>query len=307
MTVLEKGIPADLLAHYRSGALTVCKLARVLTTDGRLFGFADLDVGVDYDPSAVDPFNTGDDWGALTHVAENGGFSLSMLQAAADMSVDNADLTLLPGNDSVTVQELQAGLFDSADVRIYRVNYMDLSMGHECVAVGRLGTSRVSNNIGFVGFRSLADQLKQMKADLYTVTCPHRLGSPQCPKDFTWTTGTVTHVDTSNRIFSDASLTPADDAFVPGVMEWLTGNNAGRQMDVEQNTAGTFALMLRMGYAIQINDTFRVRPDCTKVWEDADKGCLFHWPDDRFRYFGGYPHARVGDPAMIPGALVNES
>lgn len=308
MTILKKYIPADLLAHYQGSALTVCLITRIRAKTGQLFGLTDLDVDLPYDPAAYDPGGTGDDWGLLTHAAENGGFSLSRLEAAADLTVDNAELSILPGSDSVTPQQLLAGLLDSADVRVYRVNYMDLSIGHECVAVGRLGSTKVSGNLGYLEFRSLTDLLKQPEADLYTITCPHVFGGPKCPKAFTWAEGTVTAVDPlqANRIFADSGLTPDDDAFVPGVVEWLTGDNAGWQMDIEQNTAGTFATELTMGYAIKIGDTFRVRPDCTKIWDDADKGCLFHWPDDRFRYFGGFPHARVGDPAMVPGAIVDE-
>lgn len=308
MTVMRKGIPEDLMAHYASGAVTTTDIMRLRTKTGELYGFTDLDEDVPYNPATVDPYNTGDDWGMLDHKATGGGYSMSRLEAAENLSVDNAEVTILPGMESITPQQLMAGFLDSADVRIYRVNYMDLSMGHECIAVGRLGNARVSQYHGFLEYLSLTNLLKQPEADLYTVTCRHVFGGPMCPKDFTWTSGTVTAVDPDDphRIFADSGLSPANDAFVPGVLEWLTGNNAGLQMDVEQNTAGTFALMLALGYAAQIGDTFRVRPDCTKLWGDAAKGCLFHWGEQRFEYFGGYPHARVGDRAMVPGAIINE-
>lgn len=309
MTILRKYIPAALQAHYDGSAVTVCELMRIRTKSGSVYGFTDLDVGLRYDPSAYDPGGTGDDWGSIEHAALNGGFSFSRLESAADLSVDNAEATILPGDDSITPQQLMAGFLDSADVRIYRVNYMDTSMGHECVKVGKLGNTRVSQNLGFLEFRSLTDLLKQPEAELQTIPCRHVFGGPNCPKAYTWTDGTVTGVDGDEprRIFGDTSLAPADNAFVPGVIEWLTGDNAGNQMDVEQNTAGTFALMLPMGYAVQIGDTFRVRPDCTKLWGDAAKGCVFHWADQRIRYFGGFPDIPVADggAAMIPGTQIN--
>lgn len=307
MTVLRKYIPASLQAHYDSEAVTVCHLMRIRTKTGHVYGFADLDIAVRYDPSVYDPGGTGDDWGDLEHAALNGGFSLSRLEAAANLSVDNAEMTILPGDDSVTPEQLTAGFLDSADVRIYRVNYMDLSMGHECMAVGKLGETRASENYGLLEFLSLTSQLKQPEAELQTIPCRHVFGGPNCPKAFTWVDGTVTAVDADepHRIFADSALTPDDDIYVPGVVEWVTGSNAGLQMDVEQNTAGTFALLLPMGYRVQIGDTFRVRQDCTKLYRDASKGCEFHWGADRYLYYGGFRHIPVADggAAMIPGAI----
>lgn len=309
MTVLKKFIPPQLSEHYKGSAVTVTHIMRIRTRSGHVYGFTDLDVGLRYDPSVYDPGNTGDDWGDIEHAALNGGFSLSRMEGAADLSVDNSEVSILPGDDSITPQQLMAGFLDSADVRIYRLNYMDTSMGHECIGVGRLGNQRVSENYGFLEFLSLTSQLKQPEANLQTIGCPHVFGGPKCPKAYTWVDGTVTGVDGDepSRIFADSALTPGNDEYVPGVVEWLTGPNAGIQMDVEQNTAGTFALMLPMGYAVGIGDTFRVRRDCSKVWGDAAKGCVFHWGDDRYRYFGGFPHIPVADggSAMIPGASIN--
>jgi len=306
VTVLKKYIPAQLQAHYDGEAVTVCHLMRIRTKTGHLYGFADLDIAVRYDPSVYDPGGTGDDWGALEHAALNGGFSLSRIEAAANLSVDNAEMTILPGDDSITPQQLTAGFLDSADVRIYRVNYMDLSMGHECIAVGKLGQTKVSENFGSLEFLSLTSQLKQPEAELQTIPCRHIFGGPGCPKAYTWVDGEVLAVDGDepHRIFG-SDLTPEDDEYVPGVVEWVTGNNAGIQMDVEQNTSGTFALLLPMGYRVQIGDTFRVRRDCNKIWKGADKGCTFHWGADDYLYFGGFPHIPVADggAAMIPGAI----
>lgn len=307
MTVLRKYIPSGLKAHYESEAVTVTLIMRMRTRTGHVYGFTDLDAGLRYDPSVYDPGNTGDDWGDIEHAALNGGFAMSRLDGAANLSVDNAEMTILPGDASITPQQLTAGFLDAADVRIYRVNYMDLSMGHECIAVGKLGQTEVSENYGTLEFLSLTSQLKQPEAELQTITCRHIFGGPGCPKAYTWVEGVVDAVDSEepHRIFADSTLTPANDLYVPGVVEWLTGDNAGLQMDVEQNTAGTFALMLPMGYRVQIGDTFRVRQDCTKLWGDAQKGCLYHWGDERFRYFGGFPDIPVADAGSgaIPGAI----
>lgn len=303
-----KYIPIQLLDHYQQEALTTCRITRVLCKDGTLLGFTDLDVDVPYDPAAFDPGGTGDDWGFLVHKASSGAV-LQQLNTAANLSVDNTNFQILPGTDSLSVEQALNGFFDLAQVRVYRLNYLDTGMGHECVAVGQLGQTTISQNIAIVEYRSLTDLLKQPESDLYSIVCAHKFGdAPFCPKPFDWTNGTVNAVDPADalRVFADSTLTPDDNFYVPGVVEWLTGDNAGRQMEVDQNTAGTFALALPMNYAIQLGDTFRVRQDCSKIWQDGDNGCLYHWADERFKYFGGFPDIPVADGgvAMIPGGQV---
>lgn len=306
--MLKKYIPSVLLDHYRQDAVTLCLLTRIRKKDGTLQGYTDLDIDVTYDPATYDPGGTGDDWGSLVHKASNGGAFLSQLQQAANLTVDNAEVSLLPGTESLSVEQALAGEYDNADVRFYRVNYADLSMGHECVDVGKLGNCRVSGQVAIVEYRSLTQQLKQPDSRLYLINCEHKFAGPRCGKTPTWVDGEVTAVDPVNalRIFgSDVSAT--DGFYVPGVIEWLTGDNAPRQMEVDQNTGGTFALALPMLFPIQIGDTFRVRQDCSKVWGDAEHGCIYHYDAaTRALKFGGYPDIPVADGgvAMIPGAQV---
>lgn len=306
--MLLKFIPPRLAAHYRQDAVTVCLLTRIKCKDGTIEGYTDLDVDVPYDPAAYDPGDTGDDWGLLDHLASNGGASLSQLQTSANLTVDNAEVKLLPGTESISVERALSGFYDNADVRFYRVNYMDTSMGHECFATGKLGNCRISNGVAVIEYRSLTQQLKQPDSRLYSIPCEHVFGSPKCGKEFTWTDGEVTAVDPASalRVFG-TNLAPTDDFYNPGVIEWLTGSNAPKQMEIEQNTGGTFALSLPMLFEIQIGDTFRVRQDCSKWWGDAEHGCAYHYDaPTRSKKFGGYPDIPVADGgvAMVPGGQV---
>ena len=60
-------------------------------------------------------------------------------------------------------------------------------------------------------------------------------------------------------------------------------------------------------FPIQIGDTFRVRQDCSKLWDDAEHGCLYHWGADRYKYFGGFPDIPVadGDSVQTPGGRIS--
>ena len=104
----------------------------------------------------------------------------------------------------------------------------------------------------------------------------------------------------------DSGVSGADDLYNLGVVEWLTGDNAGSQMEIDDFGSGEFVLSLAMPYAIQVGDTFRVRKDCNKEWDDANNGCLFHWAGDRALHFRGEPHIPVADggASMIPGTEI---
>lgn len=301
-----KSIPIELQDHYNEDATTLCLITRILTKDGTLMGFTDLDVDVEYDPAAVDPHGTGDDWGSAIHRADNG-FTPSRIQASADLAVDNAELSGVAQETGITEAQIRAGLFDYAKVRIYRINYMDPSKGHELVQAGTAGQTTFTNNGWKTEFRSLTQQLKQPISKLYSLTCRAKFGDAQCGKSFTWVEGTVTAVGANaRRQFTDSAMTEADDYFVGGVVEWTGGLNAGAQMEVDTHESDQLGLALPMAYAIQVGDTFRVRKDCSKEWDDETNGCLFHWGSERKNHFRGEPHIPVADGGsnLIPGAQI---
>jgi hypothetical protein len=78
---------------------------------------------------------------------------------------------------------------------------------------------------------------------------------------------------------------------------------------VDTHASDAFALALPMAYAIQVGDTFQARKDCSKEWDDAANGCLFHWAADRALHFRGEPHIPVADGGqnMVPGAQITRS
>lgn len=291
-----KTIPVALQSHMDGDATTLCLITRVACKDGTVIGFAELDADIVY--------NDGD--GSITYRAENGGLSPQRLQASADMTVDNTELTGWVSPSGITEAQIRAGLFDYAQVRIYRVNYMDLTQGHEIVATGTAGETVFSANGWKTEFRSLVQQLRQPISNLYSLTCRAKFGDAKCGKTFTWVSGTVTSVGTETDRMFDSGVAGADGLYNLGVVEWLTGDNEGGQMEVDDFGSGEFVLSLAMPYAIQVGDTFRVRKDCSKEWDDAENGCLFHWASDRANHFRGEPHIPVADggASMIPGTEI---
>lgn len=303
-----KTIPIALQSHLDEDATTTCRIYRVECVGafaGTVLGFTDLDADITYD----------DGNGPVLYLASNGA-SMERLQASADLTVDNTELQGWVSDTGITEAQIRAGLFDFARVRVYRVNYLDLSDGHEVVATGTCGETTFSANGWKTEFRSLVQQLKQPQSTLYSLTCRAKYGSkpigtggeqPEekypCGKDWVWVSGTVTDVDTDepDRIFTDTGVTEDDGHFAPGVVQWLTGNNAGEEMEVDSQESDIFTLALDLSYPIEVGDTYRVRQDCDKT-RTMCKDVHDNLVNMRAEIF--IPVAD-GGAALIPGAQIS--
>lgn len=290
-------IPVELQTHLDSGVTTTCQLLKITCTDGDIFAFSGLDTRVLYD----------DGDGLQTYVAHYG-MEVSNLASEAGLSVDNAEASMLFLFDvsrAVTAEQIDAGKFDYAEYVLYVVNYMDLTPGrHAMLSSGTIGQIRTVDGQTFTPeLRSLAQQTKQTIGELTSVTCRTKFGSAQCGVDAEalWETHTVTAVGAeSDRAFTSDTITGATGFFAPGLVQFLTGDNAGKYIEVEANTGTDVVLRFPTRKQIAIGDTFRIRPDCKKRFIDD---CIELY--DNGLNFRGEPNLPLGDESKLnaPGGL----
>lgn len=234
-----KSISPALLAHKKGRVTTLCEILRVgPCRDGVVYGFSGSSSDITYD--------AGDGIGPILYRARTG-FSGSASLSTSDLSVDNAEaMTLIaeypvPG---VTQAAIDRGYFDGAPFVVFHVNHADLSMGHEELSAGNIGEQRV--NYGMIAIleqRSFSQQMKSPVGELYSVTCRckqfgSQIGDERFPCLYNiaseWVAFTVDNVgDEASRQFNASALVQAEKFFAPGVVEWLTGANAGDEMEVE--------------------------------------------------------------------------
>lgn len=300
---MSRTIPVALQTHLDTGVTTLCGLLRIAPVNGgSVIGVTDLDVDITYD----------DGDGSITYSAP-AGFIASNIATSSDLSVDNAEATgLLPEYElPISEADIRAGIYDYAEFTLYLVNYMDLTMGHIVLMHGTMGQMRSKDGLSFFGeMRSLTQQLRQTIVERDSLTCRATFGSQPgevrfpCGIDATalFVSVSVDSVgEETDRTFTDAGLTQAADYFAPGMLEWLTGANAGRTYEVESfASGGIVSLGFPTAYPIAIGDTARIRPDCTKNWSGT-MSCESY--NNRLN-FRGEPHIPVGDSgsAQIPGS-----
>ena len=236
--------------------------------DGTVYGFTSLDRDEVYD----------DGNGSVTYRAHTG-FNGSAMTSAADLSVDNAEAETLFGTftvPGVTQEQIDLGLFDNAPYVLYLVNHGNLTNGHEVISSGTIGAQRTKHGMfAMLELRSTSQQAKQSIVDLTSLTCRCKMFGSQpgderfpCGYDIDpeWETFTVSAPgDEITRQFNTSNLTQAQDFFAPGVIEWLTGANAGTQVEVESfgPTPQRYHALLHFGGA---NGSTSFPDDTGRVW-----------------------------------------
>lgn len=314
---VTRDISSQLQSHLDSGATTVTYLMRITPKQPGFdeVGITMLDRDVEYD----------DGEGALTYAAAIG-MVPATLSFTSEMDVDNSQQQhLVPEFDlPISEADIASGAYDFAEFVVYLVNYEDLTMGHVWITGGQLGRMTVQDGLSFTSeLTGLSKPLKQTIVEKDSMTCRAIFGSQPigtgggvveerfpCGKDTTamLVPGSVDSVGLeTNRTFTDAGLTQGDDYFVPGMLYWLTGANAGRAYEVESFAlGGVVGLAFETMFPIQAGDTFNIRQDCTK-WKDFDRGCKYHFGVPEWKlHYRGEPLIPVQDSDQLntPGATV---
>ncbi len=253
-----KTTSAALAAHIAAEVTTLATCWRVTRSDGAEFFFTDHDRDLVFD---------GQVYKAST------GYSRTAITNDASMAVDNLDVDGVFDSEAITEADIRAGLFDHAEVRVFLVNWADLSMGAMKMRRGWFGEVILTEQGMFrTELRGMTQALQQRIGEVYSPECRADLGDHRCKVDLgLWTRGgTVTSV--SDRAVFAATVdgdATADGWFNGGALTWATGANAGKTIEVKAWTAatGSVELFLAMGYAIAAGDTFTIHPGCDKSIE----------------------------------------
>lgn len=219
---MPKAMSPALIAHLGGDSITVCLLWRVALRSGKILAFTDLDRDVLYD----------DGRGPLLYVSTTG-FNPSAVESTSELSVDNSEIQGILDDEFVTEQDIRGGLWDGAEVWIYRVNYRDLSMGHEVVNRGTIGNISTGRLDVKTEIRGLTQRLQQQSGTQVQPTCVAFFGDSKCKKnlaDYTFQ-GSVTSVASRAKFGSD--LDKPIGFFAKGKIKWLSGANQGLEKDVK--------------------------------------------------------------------------
>jgi hypothetical protein len=160
-----KTVSQDLKDHLAGEVTTLATCWKVTRTDGVVMGFTDHDKDIVYD--------------SLTYKASSG-FSPSAVQSKADLSVSNLDLIALLDDEDITKADIEAGVYDYAEIHIFMINYENQSQGILKLRRGWLGEVTMKDLSFQAEMRGLTQALRQRIGRVYTPTCDADLGDSRC-------------------------------------------------------------------------------------------------------------------------------
>lgn len=247
-----KTLPAGLQSHLSSGTTTLCWCWKLTRRDGAVLGFTDHDMPLGFD--------------ALTYAAVTG-FTASEVQSSLGLAVDN--LTVLGALNAATLNEadLAAGLYDDADIEIWRVNWADPAQ-RVLMRKGSLGEVKRGKTGFSAEVRGLAHRLNQPVGRVYAYSCDADLGDARCTKDISSSafTGSGTVLAAAdNRRFTVTGLGAyASGWFGGGKLIFTGGANAGRAGQVKRHGSGSIELWQAMSETVAPGDAFTLSAGCDK-------------------------------------------
>ena len=194
------------------------------------------------------------------------GFSPTSVETKDKFSVDNLDVAGILDTASITEADIMAGKYDFAEILIFMVNVTDLTQGIITHRRGWLGEVSLKNGQFVAEVRGLAQKLQQNIVELFSPTCRAVFGDTRCKANLaSYTVGGTVNTITSRQVFISTAMTQAAGYFSGGEIQWLTGANAGRRMEIKQFGNTQFTLVLPMPNNVAVGDAFNAIAGCDKT------------------------------------------
>lgn len=115
----------------------------------------------------------------ITYKSQSGFFS-SSIESTASVSIDNLEIGGFLNSESISKEDILAGLYDNAFLEIFIVNYQDLSQEKIILKSGYLGEVRLKNNQFIAEVRGLSEKLATRIGNLYSPTCRAEFCGQEC-------------------------------------------------------------------------------------------------------------------------------
>jgi uncharacterized phage protein (TIGR02218 family) len=279
-----RSLDPDFAAHLATGVTTLCRCWRLTRSDGVVLGFTDHDQSLSFDGVAYEPAT---------------GFDASEDVSATGFAIGGLEVSGALTSDRLNEDDLAAGLYDAAEVRVFLVNWSAPAERH-LLRVGHLGEVIREDSAFRAEIRGVAAALDQPSGRVFRVACDADLGDTRCGIDLTQTTyrghGAVT-APRGRRLFRVSGLAAYDAGwFERGRLVWTSGANLGRAIEVRAHRVSDAGVLIELWQPVHFDiaegDAFTVTAGCDKLFAT----CRAKF--DNAVNFRGFPHMPGNDFAL---------
>jgi uncharacterized phage protein (TIGR02218 family) len=281
---LSSGMLSDLAAEVLT--MNTCVLAT--RQDGTVFAWTDSDEPITVGGHTYTPLES---------------YQASANDGKSDFSVDNMEIVGFLDSPAITEADVAMGKWDLAQIRAFMVNRNNTANGIYDMRYGWLGQVKIqAPGIYTAEIRGLSQAIQNTICDLITPTCRFTLGDSRCTVNLAsyTTSGAAVTTVFSTQEFASTALTQPDAYFANGTVKWVTGANAGIQMDVQgfTHSGGIVLLQLPMIQTITVGDTFNIVAGCLKRYADDCVTKFANGPQ-----FGGFKDVPGLDKILRPAGV----
>jgi hypothetical protein len=161
-----KTLPTAFKAHIRQGVTSLCTLMEIRRRDGRSFRFTDHDEPVVFNAATYVPYSS---------------FARTSITTGVDLEVDQMEVRGILNSKYVARDDVAAGLFDFAEVRVLVVNWQSPDDGSATLRVGWLGEVTMNEDSTFTAeLRGLSQVYTYRIGESYSPECRADLGDNRC-------------------------------------------------------------------------------------------------------------------------------
>ncbi len=167
---MTKVVAAALVTHLGQSSTTMCTCWKIVRRDGTILTFTDHDAPLRFDADGL---------GVLSYLP-SASFSRSAVGTTDNLRVDEVETAGVFDSDNITENDLLAGKYDDAEIKIFLVNWDNPSQGLVKLRRGFLGEVEM-DDFGYTAeLLGLLLPLQQNVVELVSPRCLAELGDSRC-------------------------------------------------------------------------------------------------------------------------------
>lgn len=252
---MSKTVTPQLKAALAEGSTTLARLYLITRRDGVTLRFTDHDRNI---------IRNG-----FTYYAESG-LSIAAITTTSNRTPQVAELRVFFGTGFVEELDCIRGVYDDANFAVRLVDYEHIEYDQMDLMYGTLGSfENTHKGYGSFEVNSLYNRTRKQLGEVYSPECRADLGDARCKLPLTsWQQSITASSGTRSTLVGTISPSRAAKWFVNGVCTFLTGQNAGRSVEILSDpfvgTVRTLRFVLPLPFPVANGDTATIYKGCDK-------------------------------------------